>query len=65
MKYTNKTTVYLTRLQQNKLEQRSKELGYRQISKYVRRLIVEGLKHNYTPLDPDNFENTNDTTKQT
>ena len=42
-----KAQTYLFPNQEELLKKRSQELGYPDIAKYIRKLIIEGMKHNY------------------
>lgn len=59
--YTEKFNLYLTISQKKKLEEKAQKLGYgSRIGRYLRRLVVEGLKQDYPYRDPDNFEENED-----
>jgi len=52
MKRIKKAQTYLLLEQDTLLRKRQKELGYPDVAKYVRKLIVEGMKHHY-PYEPN------------
>lgn len=55
-RYTKNINTYITEPMSEKITRRAVELGYPSEAAYVRRLLAEGMKHDYKYVDPDNLE---------